>query len=117
MGYADGYLIPVPTENKGAYFDMARRVAPIFLESGATRVVECWGVDVPDGKITDFRRATHAKDGEQVVFSWVEWPSKEAHVAGWEKFMADERMKTPPDDMPFDGKRMIYGGFTPVVDA
>lgn len=117
MGYVDGYLIPVPAGKKDAYVTVARNVAPIFLDCGATRVIECWGVDVPDGKITDFRRATHAQEGEQVVFSWVEWPSKDARVAGWEQFMADERVKTPPEDMPFDGKRMIYGGFSPVVDA
>lgn len=117
MGYADGYVLPVPDGNKDAYRAMAEKAATVFLDCGATRVVEAWGDDVPPGKLTDYARAARAKDGETVVYSWVEWPSKEARVAGWEKIMADERMKQNPDDMPFDGKRMIYGGFTPIVDA
>lgn len=88
-----------------------------FEERGATRVVEAWGDDVPDGKVTDHKRAVQATGEENVVFSWVEWPSKEARVAGWEKVVADERMKPDPDTMPFDGKRMIYGGFAPIVDT
>lgn len=117
MGYADGYVLPVPDGNKDAYRALAETSAAVFLDCGATRVVEAWGDDVPDGKITDYARAAHAKDGETVVYSWVEWPSKEARVAGWEKFMADDRMKQRPADMPFDGQRMIYGGFTPIVDV
>lgn len=117
MGYIDGFLIPVPADGKDAYLDLARKAAPVFLNHGATRVVEAWGDNVPDGKVTDFRRATHAKDGETIVFCWVEWPSKAARTTGMEKVMQDERMKTPPADMPFDGSRMIYGGFAPILDA
>jgi uncharacterized protein YbaA (DUF1428 family) len=116
MGYADGYLIPVPNGNKDAYRKMALQAVPIFKEHGATRIVESWGVDLPDGKITDYKMAVKAKEDENTVFSWIEWPSKEARVEGWEKIMADERMKAP-DPMPFDGQRMIYGGFAPILDA
>ena len=116
MGYTDGFV--APARDKEAYREMAARAAPVFLEHGATRVVEAWGDDIRDGKVTDFRKAVKAEEGENIVFSWIEWPSKEARVAGWEKVMADERMKPPePDKMPFDGKRMFWGGFAPIVDA
>ncbi|URW77029.1 DUF1428 domain-containing protein [Sphingomonas donggukensis] len=94
---------------------MAAKAAPIFREYGATRVVEGWEDDVSDGKVTDYRRAVQAKDGENIVFSWIEWPDKATRDAGWAKVMADERMK-PPGDMPFDGKRMFWGGFAPLLD-
>lgn len=117
MGYADGYVVPVPDANKDAYRALAEKASQVFRDHGATRVVEAWGDDVPDGKVTDFARAAHKQDGETVVFSWVEWPSKEARAAGWEKVMADERMQPDGTEVPFDGKRMIYGGFTPIVEA
>ena len=117
MGYADGYVLPVPDGNKDAYRALAEKASQVFRDHGATRVVEAWGDDVPDGKVTDFARAAHKQDGETVVFSWVEWPSKEARVTGWEKVMADERMQPDGSDVPFDGKRMIYGGFAPIVEA
>ena len=117
MGYADGYVLPVPDGNKEAYRALAEKASQVFRDHGATRVVEAWGDDVPDGKVTDFARAAHKQDGETVVFSWVEWPSKEARVAGWEKVMADERMQPDGTEVPFDGKRMIYGGFAPIVEA
>jgi uncharacterized protein YbaA (DUF1428 family) len=116
-GYVDGFILPVPEENKQAYREMAEKAAKLFQEHGATRVVEAWGDDVPDGKVTDYRRAVKAAEGENVVFSWIEWPSKEVRVAGWEKFMADERMKHDGDKMPFDGQRMFWGGFTPILDV
>ena len=116
-GYVDGFVLPVREENREAYRALAQKAAGIFQEHGATRVVEAWGDDVPDGKVTDYKRAVKAEDGENVVFSWIEWPSKEARVAGWEKVMADERMKPDPDQMPFDGQRMFWGGFSPIVDA
>jgi uncharacterized protein YbaA (DUF1428 family) len=117
MGYADGYVVPVPDANKDVYRALAEKASQVFRDHGATRVVEAWGDDVPDGKVTDFARAAHKQNGETVVFSWVEWPSKEARVAGWEKVMADERMQPDGTEVPFDGKRMIYGGFTPIVEA
>ena len=117
MSYFDGFVIAVPTANKQAFIDHARQFDPLFLEFGVTRVVEAWGDDVPDGKVTDYARAAHKKDGESVVYSWVEWPSKEARTTGWEKMMTDERMKHDPENNPFDGARMIYGGFAPIVEA
>ena len=115
MTYVDGFLVPVPSNGKQAYLDMAAKVAPIFKENGATRVVECWGDDVPDGKVTDFKGAVKAAEGETVVFSWIEWPSKEVRDTGMAKVMKDERMQ-PGGDMPFDGKRMVFGGFAPILD-
>ena len=91
--------------------------AKIFVEYGATRVLECWGDDVPDGKQTDFRRAVQAKDDEVVVFSWIEWPDKATRDAGMKKAMDDPRMKPEANPMPFDGMRLIYGGFAPVVEV
>lgn len=116
MSYVDGFVIAVPTANKQAYRDMAAKYAALFREMGADRVVECWGDDVPDGKVTDFRRAVQAKDDETVVFAWVVWPSKEARQEGQQRMMTDERMQPDPD-MPFDGKRLIFGGFTPILDT
>ena len=115
MNYVDGFVAAVPVANKDAYLAHANKALPIFREHGATRVVECWGDDVPEGKLTDFRGAVKAEEGEIVVFSWIEWPSKEARDAGWAKMMDDARMKNM--DMPFDGKRMIYGGFAAILDA
>lgn len=118
MGYVDGFIAPVPDGNKEAYRALAKQASNVFIECGAVRVVESWGDDVPDGKVTDYNRAAHKQDGETVVYSWIEWPSKEARVSGWEKVMADERMKPEPEEeRPFDGKRMIYGGFAPIVEA
>ncbi|MBI2262351.1 MAG: DUF1428 domain-containing protein [Caulobacterales bacterium] len=116
MSYIDGFLIPVPTGKKEAYRSMAAKAAPIFKEYGATRVVETWGDDIPDGKVTDFRRAVNAVDGENTVFSWIEWPDKATRDTGMKKVMEDPRMNDMKD-MPFDGQRMIYGGFAPIVEA
>jgi uncharacterized protein YbaA (DUF1428 family) len=115
-GYADGFIVPVPDGKKEAYRAMAARAAPIFQEYGANRVIEAWGDDVPDGKVTDYKMAVKAEDGENVVFSWIEWPDKATRDAGWAKVMQDERMQ-PPAEMPFDGKRMFWGGFAPLIDT
>lgn len=117
MGYADGYLVPVPAGNKEAYRALAAKASQVFFDHGATRVVEAWGDDVPAGKVTDYARAIKAEGDETAVFSWVEWPSKEARQEGWKKVMEDERMKPDGSEMPFDGQRMIYGGFSPLIDA
>lgn len=117
MGYTDGFLVAVPEANREAYRAIADKAARVFLDHGATRVLETWGDDVYDGKVTDYRRATHAEPGENVVFSWIEWPDKAARLAGWEKIMADERMQHDPAEQTFDGKRIIYGGFAPILDA
>lgn len=115
-GYADGYVVPVPRGNKEAYREMASKAVEAFKDYGATRVVEAWGDDVPDGKVTDFKRSVKAKDDENVVFSFVEWPDKATRDAGWKKMMEDPRMQPDKDNMPFDGKRMFWGGFQPIVD-
>lgn len=114
-GYIDGALIPVPAANKEAYCEQAAKTAAIIKEHGATRIVEAWGDDVPDGKITDFKGAVKAKSDEKVVYCWIEWPSKEVRDAAWPKVMADPRMHSA--SRPFDGQRMIFGGFAPIVDA
>lgn len=115
MPYIDGFVLAVPTANKQAFIDQARQTDAVCLEHGATRVLECWGDDVPAGEQTDFQRAVQAKDDETVVFSWIEWPDKATRDAGMEKMMNDPRMSPENNPMPFDGKRMIYGGFDPVV--
>ena len=115
--YIDGFLVPVPKGNKEAYRAMAEKHWPMFKEFGATRMVECWGDDVPKGKLTDFYGAVKAEDGEVVVFSWIAWPDKATRDAGMKKMMSDERMKSWGKDMPFDGKRMIFGGFVPIFDV
>lgn len=113
MSYIDGFVIPVSPDKRQEFIEHANQMDKIFLEYGATRIVECWGDDVPDGKVTDFKRAVQAADGEQVAFSWIEWPDKATRDAGMKKIMDDPRSNAP---MPFDGKRMIFGGFSPVVE-
>jgi uncharacterized protein YbaA (DUF1428 family) len=116
MSYIDGFVVPVPEGTQETYLRTARFAAELFKEFGATRVVECWGNDLPDGQVTDFRKAVKAENGETVVFSWIEWPSKAARDAGMAKFMADPRMTENTEPMPFDGKRMFWGGFDPILD-
>lgn len=120
MSYIDGFVIPVPTANKQKFIDHAREMDAIFMEHGALRIVECWGDDVPVGKVTDFQRSVQVTDGETVCFSWIEWPDKQTRDATFAKMeelmkSGDERFKSENSQMPFDGKRMIYGGFSPVV--
>ena len=114
MSYIDGFVIAVPTANRQAFIDHATAADGLFMEHGALRVIEAWGDDVPDGVTTDFRKAVKAEEGEVVVFAWIEWPDKATRDAGLKAAMADERMKAIPA-MPFDGKRMIFGGFSTVV--
>lgn len=116
MAYIDGFLVPVLPGKRDAYVEMARAMVPLFQEFGATRVVECGQDDLKPGKTNDFHTAVIAEPGEEVFFSWIEWPSKEVRDAGWAKMMEDERMKQMPSDLPFAGARMIYGGFAPLVD-
>lgn len=115
MDYVDGYLIAVPEDKRSQYIDTARKMAPLFKEYGATRMVECWGEDVPEGKLTSFPMAVKLEPGEAVVFSWITWPSREVRDAAWPRIMEDPRMH-PEGDPVFDGKRMIFGGFQMIVD-
>jgi uncharacterized protein YbaA (DUF1428 family) len=117
MPYVDGYVIPVPNANRDAYRRLAELAAPIFKEHGALQVVECWGDDVPPGTLTSFPLAVKCTEDETVVFSWIVWPSKAARDAGNAKAMADPRMQQGGPPMPFDGKRMIMGGFEVMLEA
>jgi uncharacterized protein YbaA (DUF1428 family) len=117
MTYVDGFLIPVPEANKELYREMATFAAPIFIEHGALHVVETWGEDVMRGKTTDFFMAVKAEENENVVFSWIVWPSKEARDAGNKAAMEDERFAEWMGKDVFDSKRMIFSGFTTIVDA
>lgn len=113
--YIDGFVLAVPTANRDAYRDYAAAAAPIFKAHGALSVVECWGDDVPEGKLTSFPLAVQLQEGETVVFSWTTWPSKEVRNAAWEKLMQEPLFDPKNNPMPFDGKRMIYGGFEELV--
>ncbi|GHA21157.1 hypothetical protein GCM10008090_33900 [Arenicella chitinivorans] len=115
MNYIDGFVAAVPVKNKDAYLAHAKKAADVFMEHGALNLVETWGDDVPDGKVTSFPMAVQCKEDEAVVFSWITWPSKEARDLGMQKVMQDERMTNQSNPMPFDGKRLIYGGFQVVL--
>jgi uncharacterized protein YbaA (DUF1428 family) len=117
MNYIDGFVAAVPTANREAYRKHAEMAAPVFREHGALKVVECWGDDVPDGVVTSFPMAVKKQADETVVFSWIVWPSRAVRDAGMAKVMADPRLKPDVNPMPFDGKRLIYGGFEMIVDA
>jgi uncharacterized protein YbaA (DUF1428 family) len=143
MNYVQGFVTPVPTVNKEKYRKQASDAAQLFKQFGVKRMVEGWGDDVPKGKVTDFQGAVQAKDDETVVFSWleypdkatyelankkmrddprmkemsfVEWPDKATRDAAWPKIMEDRRMQPERDKMPFDGQRMFWGGFRPILD-
>jgi len=119
MSYIEGFVIPVPTAKREEFIKVAAEADPIFIEHGALRVWECWGDDVTHGKQTDFYRAVDATEDESVVFSWIEWPdraTRDANMEAVQKAMAtDPRFDWVANPPPFDGKRMIFGGFTPVV--
>jgi len=110
-------LSPVPTANREKYRKHAAEAAVVFKDHGALNVVECWGDDVPEGKGTSFPMAVKRKDDETVVFSWIVWPSRKVRDEGMKKVMADPRVQPDVNPMPFDGKRLIYGGFEPIVEA
>lgn len=117
MNYIDGFVLAVPTANKEAYRRVAQAASAVFKEHGALAVVECWGDDVPEGKLTSFPMAVQRKPDEVVVFSWITWPSRAARDEGMKKSMADPRLKEGMDACPFDPQRMIYGGFEAIVEA
>lgn len=114
MAYVDGFLLAVPDANREAYRRLADIAAEVFRDHGALRVVECWADDVPDGVLTSFPMAVKIEPGESVVFSWIEWPSREARDAGNKAMMEDPRLEGT--EMPFDSKRMIFGGFTILLE-
>jgi uncharacterized protein YbaA (DUF1428 family) len=115
MTYVDGFVAAVPTANKQAYIKHAETSAAHFKEYGALSVIECWGDDLPEGKVNSLHTAVMRKDDETVVFSWVTWPDKAMRDAGWEQLMADPRMQSDANPMPFDGERLIYGGVEMIV--
>jgi uncharacterized protein YbaA (DUF1428 family) len=116
MAYVEGFLIPVPRDKRDAYEAQARGAAPLFLELGATRVVETWSDDISHGETTDFYRAVKATEDEDVVFSWIAYPDKATRDRAAEAMMNDPRFEAL-GEMPFDGKRMIFGGFTTILDT
>jgi uncharacterized protein YbaA (DUF1428 family) len=116
MTYVDGFVLAVPTANKEAYIQIASTAATVFKANGALKVVECWGDDVPEGKLTSFPMAVKCQADETVVFSWILWPSKKVRDEGMAKVMADPSFDPETNPMPFDGKRMIFGGFEMIVE-
>lgn len=117
MTYVDGFLAAVPTSNRELYRKHAEQAALVFKENGALKVVECWRDDVPDGKITSFPMAVKREADETVVFSWILWPSRKVRDEGMKQAMADPRLQPDANPMPFDGKRLIYGGFEMIIEA
>ncbi|MDN3919187.1 DUF1428 domain-containing protein [Roseateles violae] len=115
--YVDGYVIAVPNANRERYREIATAGAAIFKEFGALSVVECWGDDVPEGKVTSFTMAVQRKPDESIVFSWIVWPSRQVRDEGMKKSMEDPRFEALMKPMPFDGQRMIFGGFQVLVEA
>ena len=115
MTYISGFVVPVSDDQRDAYIASAREAWPLFKEAGALHHVEAWGDKVPEGKLTDFRRAVALKAGETVVFSWVVWPDKETSDRCEESMRTDARWRAL--SMPFDGARMIFGGFETVFEA
>jgi len=116
MPYVDGYVLAVPKQNLDAYKEMARKASEVWMDHGALSYVECLADDVPNGELTSFPRAVQAKEDEIVVFSWATYKDRAARDEIMKKIMEDPRMKYDPANMPFDGKRMIFGGFEPFIE-
>jgi uncharacterized protein YbaA (DUF1428 family) len=114
--YTDGFVVPVPEAKREDYRQLAAKMAKVFRQNGATRVIEAFGDDVSKGEVTDFYRAVKAEEGEGVVFSFIEWPDKQTRDTAWEKIMSDESLK-PEGEMPFSGQRMFWGGFDKIIDT
>jgi len=117
MSYVDGFIFAVPNANREQFRKHAQSAAHIFKEFGALSIAECWGDDVPDGKLTSFPMAVKLKEDETVVFSWIIWPSRQVRDEGMQKVMADPRLSPETNPMPFDGQRMVFGGFEMIVSA
>ncbi|WP_372985911.1 DUF1428 domain-containing protein [Marinobacter sp.] len=116
MSYIDGFVAAVPTANKAKYIRHASDAAAVFKEHGVVKMVECWGDDVPEGEVTSFPMAVKSRPDETVVFSWLVWPSREVRDKAMPRIMEDPRLQPDVNPMPFDGKRLIYGGFEVVVE-
>ena len=116
MPYVDGFVLAVPKAKLEAYKALATRAGKLWMEHGASSYVECVADDVPYGDLTSFPRAVQATDDEVVVFSWITYPDRATRDAVNAKVMGDDRMRHAPEDQPFDGKRMIYGGFESFVE-
>lgn len=116
MAYIDGFLCAVPTANKEVYRAYALAAAVVFKEYGALSCVEGWGDDVPEGKLNSMRTAVLLEPHETVVFSWITWPDKATRDAGMQKVFTDPRIEAL-GPLPLDGKRMIFGGFEPILEA
>lgn len=117
MTYIDGFVAAVPTAHKQQYIEHSQMAAEVFKEYGALKAVECWGDDVPEGKLTSFPLAVKCREDETVCFSWIVWPSRDVRMAAMQKLMHDERLDPATNPMPFDGERLIYGGFEVIVDS
>jgi len=116
MPYVDGFLVAVPKDKIEAYKAVATLAGKVWMEHGALSFVECMADDVSVGELTSFPRAVHLKDDEVVMFSWITYASRAARDEINKKVMADPRLTGQMEDMPFDGKRMIYGGFQSIVE-
>jgi len=116
MPFLDINVIPVPMAHKPAWLEHSRHGTALFREYGALAVTECWGEDVSDGRVTDFKRAVALQDGETVAVTWITWPDRAVRDAGWAAMMQDERMMAIPTP-PFDAQRMIYAGFEVVAEG
>lgn len=117
MSYIDGFIASVPESHKDAFLEHSRISHDVIMEAGAISVTDCWDDDVPEGEVTSMRKAVQARPDEKIVFSWIVWPDKTARDAGMKVMMEDPRMNPETNPMPFDGKRLIYGGFVPVVQS
>jgi uncharacterized protein YbaA (DUF1428 family) len=117
MTYVDGFVAAVPTAAKDTYLAYCRQMAGIIKAHGALAVVDCWGEDVPPGQLTSFPLAVKCEATETVAFGWITWPSRAARDEAWKTLMADPRMQPGANPMPYDGKRMIYGGFELISEA
>ncbi len=116
MAYIEAMVAAVPTAGKAAYLDYAREVGGLFKQHGALATTDCWGSDVPEGKLTSFPLSVKCGPGETVAIGWITWPSKEARAKAWEELMKEPRMQPGAMKMPFDGKRMIYGAFEVILE-
>ncbi|WP_300530020.1 DUF1428 domain-containing protein [Maricaulis sp.] len=116
MQYVDVYIAAVPIENKAAYIALGEASAQIFKDVGALMCVDAWEDDVPEGELTSFSMAVQRKDGEAIATGYVVWPDKETRDKGMLAMREDPRMTDPSFTPPFDGKRLIFGGFQKIVD-